>query len=642
MSHIRDHVNGLQDLWSRSTGDRRICIAVLDGPVDRRHPCLAGAELTEVTTVAAGPAGDDPASRHGTHVASVIFGRHGSAVPGLAPGCRGLIVPIYSPRPGPLACSQLELARAIELAAAHGAHVINISGGELVDGGQAEPLLERAIRRCTESGILIVAAAGNDGCRCLHVPAAVSSVLAVGAMDGQGEPLGVSNWGDAYRKQGVLASGRNVPGAAPGGGTAEKTGTSFATPIVSGVAALLLSLQLRQSGRPDAHRVRTAILGSAEPCDPTTRKDCERMLAGRLDVPAALARLGLDLAPQAKAEMTNVARQRKVDVMDQDGQIISGAQPGVDSHENLAFEAGVAAERAEAGQVTASEVQPSDCGCGGTCGGGGEKNAEKSAGPGLVYALGQVGYDFGTEARRDSFAQQTGRNVYDPAVLLDYLEQDPAAAASLLWTLSIDTTVIYVVQPFGPYAPLAYERLREFLRAQLTDGVERISVPGYSKGSVRLLSGQTVPGLFPEIRGMYSWSTRALVKALGAAPSGKEAAAAHQRKSAGIESFLERIYYEVRNLGVTPQDRAINHAATNAFQIEFVFRDAIENQLKLDGIDVERSPIGRPGSDCWDVKLTFFNPARRLEQARHVYRFTVDVSDVLPVTIGKVRHWEIY
>jgi hypothetical protein len=40
--------------------------------------------------------------------------------------------------------------------------------------------------------------------------------------------------------------------------------------------------------------------------------------------------------------------------------------------------------------------------------------------------------------------------------------------------------------------------------------------------------------------------------------------------------------------------------------------------------------------------LTFFNPSRRLEQARRVYRFTVDVSDVIPVTVGKVRHWDVY
>ena len=88
--------------------------------------------------------------------------------------------------------------------------------------------------------------------------------------------------------------------------------------------------------------------------------------------------------------------------------------------------------------------------------------------------------------------------------------------------------------------------------------------------------------------------------------------------------------------------RSANYAATNAFQLEHVYRDAIQTGLKLDTIDVERSPICRPGADCWDVKLTFFNLAKRLEQARVVYRFTVDVSDVIPVTVGPVRHWHVY
>ena len=109
-------------------------------------------------------------------------------------------------------------------------------------------------------------------------------------------------------------------------------------------------------------------------------------------------------------------------------------------------------------------------------------SAANGGGPALVYALGQVGYDFGTEARRDSFVQQTGKNVHNAAELLDYLQQDQASAANIIWTLSLDSTVVYAIQPFGPYASLAYDRLREFLKGQLQDGVERISIPGYTRG----------------------------------------------------------------------------------------------------------------------------------------------------------------
>ena len=96
-------------------------------------------------------------------------------------------------------CSQLDLARALLQAAEHGADIINVSGGELAPGGRASAILTDAVSQCVRRGILIVAAAGNDGCSCLHVPAALPGVLAVGAMTLDGEPLESSNWGETYR-----------------------------------------------------------------------------------------------------------------------------------------------------------------------------------------------------------------------------------------------------------------------------------------------------------------------------------------------------------------------------------------------------------------------------------------------------------
>jgi hypothetical protein len=44
-------------------------------------------------------------------------------------------------------------------------------------------------------------------------------------------------------------------------------------------------------------------------------------------------------------------------------------------------------------------------------------------------------------------------------------------------------------------------------------------------------------------------------------------------------------------------------------------------------------------SDCWDVKLRFFHTEND-RRAREVYRFTVDVSDLIPVAVGEVRRWK--
>jgi cyanobactin maturation PatA/PatG family protease len=234
-------------------------------------------------------------------------------------------------------------------------------------------------------------------------------------------------------------------------------------------------------------------------------------------------------------------------------------------------------------------------------------------------------------------------NPHDPLQLVAHFDANAPYSEAVIWTLEQEQTPIYALRPMGAFAAHIYERLREYLRAQHTEGVERVSIPGFVAGAVTLLNGQLVPLIVPDLRGMFSWSTSQLVQAVaGPRPEEERERAAHQERVQDIENFLERVYYELRNLGLAPQERAMNYAATNAFQVASVFQTTIQTGMKLDTIGAERSPIGRPGSDCWDVTLTFFNPSRRLEQARRVYRFTVDVSDVIPVTVGKVRHWDVY
>jgi hypothetical protein len=124
--------------------------------------------------------------------------------------------------------------------------------------------------------------------------------------------------------------------------------------------------------------------------------------------------------------------------------------------------------------------------------------------------------------------------------------------------------------------------------------------------------------------------------AKGAADHGR---AEHERKKAGVNNFLERIYHEARNLGMMPQERALNLIATNAFEVGEIYSAAVKDHMELDGIRVGRSPICRPESDCWDVELAFFYPQRQVQTVRKVYRFTVDVSDVVPVTVGATKTW---
>jgi len=278
------------------------------------------------------------------------------------------------------------------------------------------------------------------------------------------------------------------------------------------------------------------------------------------------------------------------------------------------------------------------CGCQskGNCScGGGQR-------PALVYALGTLGYDFGSEARRDSFIQAMppdANNPFVPEQLLNYVSAHPYEAASVIWTLNLDATPIYAVVPAGPYAVSGYDRLREAFAGQLTQGVELVSIPGVIGGSVRLQSGQVVPAIVPAVRGIYHWATKPLVSnVLGPRPKAAEAQSTYDRHSSGLSDFLSRVYYDLRNLGLTAEERALNYSAVNAVQVADVVRSATRDEFDLDKINVRKSPVCRPDSDCYDVELLFFNP-NNTNVASRVFRFTVDVSDIIPVTIGAVRAW---
>jgi cyanobactin maturation PatA/PatG family protease len=271
---------------------------------------------------------------------------------------------------------------------------------------------------------------------------------------------------------------------------------------------------------------------------------------------------------------------------------------------------------------------------------------------GLVYALGTLGYDFGTEARRDTFKQlmppftydQTAvpGNPYDARQMVDYLKVNPSEAKALIWTLNLELTPIYAIEPNGPFGHYVYDVLREQLSGEvdaehLETFIQRVSVPGVLSGrTARLFSGQVVPLIeVSNVRGLYGWRTNALIQRTIAASGGKSDEAKVRRV---LEGFLNRVYYDLRNLGATSRDRALNFAATNAFQAAVTFDTAIGEGLELDSIGVEKSPVCRPDSDCWDVKLRFFDPENN-KRAKRVFRFTIDVSDTIPVTLGEVRTW---
>ncbi len=173
----------LNELWNKTLGHDSICIAIIDGQINNNHPALRGANFERLDPFNREPKQKySTSSEHGTHVASIIFGQHHNGVKGIAPHCKALVLPIFhdDSKGGIVPCSQLELARAITQAVDRGAHIINVSGGEMSESGEAHPILSNALEYCKQKNVLVIAAAGNDGCACLHIPGALKSVLAVG------------------------------------------------------------------------------------------------------------------------------------------------------------------------------------------------------------------------------------------------------------------------------------------------------------------------------------------------------------------------------------------------------------------------------------------------------------------------------
>lgn len=243
-----------------SRGDESITIAVLDTGVWTTHPELAarmlpGRDFVDILDGAGTfigdylDADDDPtdAVGHGTHVAGIVVAR-GAAMPdGVAPKCRLLPVRVLGAmRQGErrVGAGLIDNINAgIKWTVDQGADVINMSLGIRRSGGGL-PHAE-VIDYAKRKGVTVVAAAGNDGQEQLYYPGALEHVIAVGAVDESG---GVASFSTFGAQVSMVAPGTNIYSTYLDDDYAFSTGTSHATPFVTGAVALLKSYA-RSRGR---------------------------------------------------------------------------------------------------------------------------------------------------------------------------------------------------------------------------------------------------------------------------------------------------------------------------------------------------------------------------------------------------------
>ncbi len=256
-----------QRAWPFATG-RGVTVAVLDSGVDAHQPGLhgrvgAGADFLHGK---GNRSGDSDCVGHGTEVGGIIAAQRADSIgfAGIAPGAKLLPVTVSEKEvmsDGDTSGDTVDaagLAAAVRWAVDAGADVLNMSLVLYDD----DPRLRAAIGYAQGKGVVVVAAVGNEGARDAKnrepYPASYDGVIGVGAVDSNGFRADSSQHGSYVD---VVAPGVQVVTTARHSGQVRVDGTSFATPFVSGVAALVR----QRYPRLTPAQVATRIMATANP-----------------------------------------------------------------------------------------------------------------------------------------------------------------------------------------------------------------------------------------------------------------------------------------------------------------------------------------------------------------------------------------
>ena len=216
--------------WSLTPGSAEVVIAVVDSGVDPYHRDLAG-KLVAGTNTNDKPAHTQDQFGHGTKVAGVVAARSndGTGVAGVA-GLSTIMPVRVTDRAGRAATANI--AKGIVWAVDHGARVVNVS----LDGVAGIAAVRTAAEYAFKHGVLVVAPSGN--CGCVDPATETPYILSVSATDEADHVAALSTAGAFVD---LAAPGVNIPTTAMYGLKVTDSGTSLASGVVAGVAALMFA-----------------------------------------------------------------------------------------------------------------------------------------------------------------------------------------------------------------------------------------------------------------------------------------------------------------------------------------------------------------------------------------------------------------
>lgn len=247
-----DNQINVSSVWNAGFTGQGVRVAILDTGITTAHPELAG-RIVACKTEVVGTASCEDDNGHGTHVAG-IAGAQGvnSAAKGVAPNISFMSDKVLdSSGSGSLSQVIAGIQWATygtdgNLGTGDEAHVISMSLGtsqtwKRTNCDNAVPSMTSAINFAVSNGVTVVAAAGNRGGAGVSLPGCISTTIVVGAVDFNDVLASFSGQGFAIKDHGVVAPGVNIFSTWLNDGYNTLSGTSMATPAVSGAVALLKS-----------------------------------------------------------------------------------------------------------------------------------------------------------------------------------------------------------------------------------------------------------------------------------------------------------------------------------------------------------------------------------------------------------------
>ncbi|MGJ8640250.1 MAG: S8 family peptidase [Opitutaceae bacterium] len=259
-----------------------VMVAILDSGI-QEHSQFEDSVITHLDLTDAG-IGSEGAG-HGTSVASIIGGSEG-----LAPNSELLVVRVLDDQG---IGNSFQVAEGIVRATDLGARIINLSLAVYQDSA----VLRQAVSYANSQGVLLVAAAGNDGYDEMPFPAAYDSVISVTAIDANSRQALFPNQSTAID---IAAPGVSILTANEEQGTILFTGTSAAAPFISGTLAAMLSADPNLSNQQVLDTIKSNLNEAGSPGEDSLYGDGiidwdrlrERDTPGILDI--AVADIHLD------------------------------------------------------------------------------------------------------------------------------------------------------------------------------------------------------------------------------------------------------------------------------------------------------------------------------------------------------------